>query len=238
MKYGFVYIWYDRKHKRYYIGAHWGSEDDGYICSSPWMKQAYNKRPNDFKRRILSKIYTSRQDMFNEEAKWQSLIKDSELRIRYYNIKRHGDRHWSTDENKALAVKEKIKASDNTRGIRQYWKDKSKSEEHKKKISDSLKGRPLSYIVSNDTRKKISDNSKRLQKEKKIGMHGKKHSEKTLELMSKNNAMNNPEYRDKIGKANRGTKGLLLNGIKKMAKPGSNKWKELISLGFEPMEKS
>ena len=22
-KYGFVYIWHDRKHKRYYIGSHW-----------------------------------------------------------------------------------------------------------------------------------------------------------------------------------------------------------------------
>ena len=33
-KYGFVYIWFDRKHKRYYIGCHWGHEDDGYVCSS------------------------------------------------------------------------------------------------------------------------------------------------------------------------------------------------------------
>ena len=38
-KYGFVYIWYDRKHKRYYIGCRWGTENDGYICSSSWMKK-------------------------------------------------------------------------------------------------------------------------------------------------------------------------------------------------------
>ena len=42
-KYGFVYIWYDRKHKRYYIGSHWGSEDDGYICSSTHMNHAFNR---------------------------------------------------------------------------------------------------------------------------------------------------------------------------------------------------
>jgi len=30
-KYGFVYIWFDRKHKRYYIDSHWGKEDDSYI---------------------------------------------------------------------------------------------------------------------------------------------------------------------------------------------------------------
>lgn len=28
-KYGFVYIWRDRKYNRYYIGCHWGREDDG-----------------------------------------------------------------------------------------------------------------------------------------------------------------------------------------------------------------
>ncbi len=29
-KYGFIYLWRDRKHNRYYLGSHWGSEDDGY----------------------------------------------------------------------------------------------------------------------------------------------------------------------------------------------------------------
>ena len=86
-KYGVVYIWRDSKHKRYYIGAHWGTENDGYICSSPWMKRAYKLRPNDFKRRILTRVYTNRQEMFDEEAKWQNFIKDEELRIRYYNIR-------------------------------------------------------------------------------------------------------------------------------------------------------
>ena len=27
-KHGFVYIWFDRKHRRFYIGSHWGTEDD------------------------------------------------------------------------------------------------------------------------------------------------------------------------------------------------------------------
>jgi hypothetical protein len=53
MKYGFVYLWFDRKHKRYYVGAHWGKEDDGYICSSNWMRDAYKKRSQDFLREIL-----------------------------------------------------------------------------------------------------------------------------------------------------------------------------------------
>ena len=110
-KYGFVYIWFDRKHKRYYIGCHWGTEDDGYICSSPWMKRAHKRRPSDFKRRILSRIYTTRKDMFVEESKWQALIKDHELKTRYYNIRRHGDNHWTTDEQKSLTIKQKLSAA-------------------------------------------------------------------------------------------------------------------------------
>ena len=31
-KYGFVYLWYDRKRKMFYIGSHWTTETDGYIC--------------------------------------------------------------------------------------------------------------------------------------------------------------------------------------------------------------
>lgn len=73
------------------------------------MRRAYHRRPNDFKRRILSLVYTTRQDMFDEEKKWQNLISDDELKgVRYYNIKRHGDRHWSTDPDKMLTVTEKL----------------------------------------------------------------------------------------------------------------------------------
>ena len=42
-KYGFVYIWYDKKRKMYYIGSHWGTDDDGYICSSNRMRDAYRR---------------------------------------------------------------------------------------------------------------------------------------------------------------------------------------------------
>jgi hypothetical protein len=201
-KYGFVYIWYDRKHKRYYIGAHWGSENDGYICSSPWMKRAYKLRPNDFKRRILNRVYTNRQEMFDEEAKWQNFIKDDELRIRYYNIRRHGDKHWSADPNKALTVKEKLKAADATRGLRAHavsMRGKTLSEETKKKISQSTKlalaSLDKSYRLDEDYRKKISENSQRLQQEGKIGMLGKTHSNKTKEKMSKSQSgSNNPMH--------------------------------------------
>jgi hypothetical protein len=107
-KHGFVYIWYDRKHRRYYVGCHWGKEDDGYICSSPWMKQAYKHRPYDFKRRILKTNIDNRIDMFVEEQKWLDLIKPEEIRVRYYNLNIKNNEIWSKYDEKIKTISEKI----------------------------------------------------------------------------------------------------------------------------------
>ena len=107
-KYGFVYIWHDKKHNRYYIGCRWGSEDDGYVCSSPWMKQGFKHRPNDFKRRILKRVYTNRQELLEEEYKWLSMIRKDELGKKYYNLHNHHFNHWTTDDEKRLTISEKL----------------------------------------------------------------------------------------------------------------------------------
>lgn len=108
-KYGFVYIWYDRKHKRFYIGMHWGIEDDGYVCSSPWMRQAFKHRPYDFKRKILDRIYTNRQELYEREKYWLSLIKEEELKIRYYNLSKNVNDTW-LNEDANMTRKQKISA--------------------------------------------------------------------------------------------------------------------------------
>lgn len=105
--YGFIYIWFDRKHKRYYIGSHWGKENDGYICSSRWMKSSYKRRPQDFIRRIISRIYSDRKSLLLEEYKWLSKISDSDLGKKYYNLTKHLNGHWLTAEN-AKNISEKI----------------------------------------------------------------------------------------------------------------------------------
>jgi len=106
MKYGFVYIWFDKKRKKYYIGSHWGTEDDTYICSSKWMRDAYRYRSEDFKRRIISRIYTNRQDLLDEEYRWLSMIKKEELKTRYYNFSNHRQGHWT--EGKTTNTKQRI----------------------------------------------------------------------------------------------------------------------------------
>lgn len=112
-KYGFIYIWFDRKHKRYYVGCHWGTEDDGYICSSSWMKKAFKNRPEDFKRRILKTNISYRPDMYIEEQKWLNMIKYNEIKPinsnpRYYNLNLSVGDLWHKYDEKIKTIGEKI----------------------------------------------------------------------------------------------------------------------------------
>ena len=104
---GFVYIWYDVKKAKFYIGSHWGSQSDGYVCSSQWMLRAYRRRPNDFKRRILS-IHDDRCLLLSEELRVLNLIRDDELGKKYYNLAKHSG-HWHASNLKS--TREKLKAS-------------------------------------------------------------------------------------------------------------------------------
>jgi hypothetical protein len=107
---GFVYIWRDKKRKMHYIGCHWGDENDGYICSSKRMRDVYRKRPSDFKRRILKRVYSSRSDLLEEEYRWLKMIPKEYLGSRYYNHHNRHFGHWTTisDEERKMTIKEKI----------------------------------------------------------------------------------------------------------------------------------
>jgi hypothetical protein len=154
-KYGFVYIWYDRKHKRFYIGCHWGIENDDYVCSSAWMMQAYKKRPQDFKRRILSTGISCRKDLLEEEYRWLSMIKSEELKVRYYNLRVHRYGHYSTDTTKATSVNKKISEtlkkvnagkmpSEATRIGASKFSSRPKSEETKERLRKANLGKKRS----------------------------------------------------------------------------------------------
>lgn len=124
MKTGFVYIWHDRKHRRYCIGSHWGREDDGYICSSRWMRNAYKRRPEDFRRRILARIDSDRGDLLAEEHRWLQMISGEELGGRYYNLTNHLNGHWSTDNEKTLTVRQKLSNAAKKNHEDPAWREK------------------------------------------------------------------------------------------------------------------
>ena len=151
-KYGFVYIWRDRKHARYYIGSHWGTEDDGYVCSSFWMKQAYKLRPEDFRRRILFRT-DDRVLLRQKEEEWLRLIKPEELkeRERYYNLNIGGTGHWASYPDNINTIREKIsyttKQAMQREDVRNKYleglktRNNKHSEEHNKKISEANMGK-------------------------------------------------------------------------------------------------
>lgn len=122
-KYGFIYVWYDRKHKRFYIGSHWGAENDGYICSSRVMRRAYNRRREDFKRRVVKRVFTNRVDLLREEERWLKMIDPNKTfpkntttksrfeNVRYYNVYIGDQNQWWAKEESRMTVGQKISAA-------------------------------------------------------------------------------------------------------------------------------
>ncbi len=203
-KYGFIYIWMDKKNKKFYIGSHYGTVDDGYICSSTWMLRAYKKRPKTFKRRILQLV--DNRNMINEvEYEWLQLIKPEELKgKKYYNFYNHRFCHWSTDKRSRMSAKEKMSLAKKSMSedARAIWKEKIRqaslgrtlsesarqkcriarqnqviTPEHRAKIAKSNTGK----IASNETREKISK-----------AWLGRKHSIETKMKMSKSRRKRGP----------------------------------------------
>ena len=178
-KSGFIYLWYDKKRKMFYIGSHWGTEDDGYICSSDRMREAYRRRPDDFKRRIIQKNI-KRDVLLDEEHKWLQLISENDLGKRYYNLRQHKWGHWTTDINTNLNVREKIKQKLSDPEVKKKigvpHKGKIMSEETKEKIRKAR----AKQVFTTETREKMSQSSKGILNP----FYGKKHTDETRKRMS------------------------------------------------------
>lgn len=173
-KTGYIYVWFDRKHKRFYIGSHWGTETDGYICSSRWMRKSYRRRPSDFKRRIIEKGI-KKSDLLLQEDKWLRLIPDNELGKRYYNL--YNKRTITEWQKRRISRSNKVsQSSDRNSQKGSFWITDGKENRkcydgiipngfyrgrkfdpnplHKTKPADKLRGRKL----SEDHKQKIKDN--------------------------------------------------------------------------------
>jgi len=75
-----------------------------------WMRNSYNRRKKDFKRRILKRV-DIRQSLKEEEQKWISFILDEELGKKYYNLTKNVFGYWFEDEQKLLNTKQRISKS-------------------------------------------------------------------------------------------------------------------------------
>ena len=205
-KYGFVYLWRDRKHNRYYIGCHWGTEDDGYVCSSTWMRNARKRRPSDFKRRILSRVYTNRKDLIDEEYRWLQMTRPNELKIRYYNLNRHHNGHWSSEEERAKTLRKRI--SKKTKEA--MWRDDVRK----------------NYFKGLDTRDNRSSDLE-VRKKRSISLKNR-----IQNLTEEERRLRTAGWKKAQLKAVIGSKRLYKDDSYKLAQPNSDKWNKLISDGW------
>lgn len=138
LKYGFVYRWTDRgsdrsvgrpgnkakKRKRsvrYYVGSHWGHFDDGYVCSSPSMKAAYRRRPEDFSRRIIAVVTTGKRDLLQREQLELDKIPRSHFGTKAYNVSTKVHKLWWA---KGSKLRDSVKAR-----LREAWQNPERREE-------------------------------------------------------------------------------------------------------------
>lgn len=211
-KYGFVYIWYDVKHKRYYVGCHWGNIHDGYICSSNWMRDAYKRRPQDFRRRIL-KTNLSREQMYIEEQRYLYMQKPEEKKIRYYNLNTKNTKLWHATESSNKSVGQKIseaKKGKSTGPCSEETKEKiSKansgrvfSEEHKEKLRQAKLGKK-------HTEEWKQENSKRMKEQWSNGSRKRAEPKKTMSREEQNELSSvqlKNRWNDPVWAANQKTK--------------------------------
>lgn len=112
-------MWYDTLRRMFYVGQHTGSYDDQYATSSRWLAGEIRYRPNDFKRRVI-KTFQTKNEAQVYEGHLLTLIKPTEFGTKYYNMKQGkplGTPSWNSGKS----------------GI--Y------TEDHRKRISDSRKGK-------------------------------------------------------------------------------------------------
>jgi hypothetical protein len=138
MKFGFVYLWYDIKNKKFYLGSHLGQPTDGYTGSNRRFQSAIKSRPDSFKRRILESYEKiTSKELLKREEYWLKMIKPEELTVRYYNEKTvasGGDIISGLTEEKKKQHSEKSRAAS-----RKYW-DNITSEDYQNRRKTAFGG--------------------------------------------------------------------------------------------------
>lgn len=190
-KEGFVYIWFDRKHKRYYIGCHWGTLDDRYICSSSWMRNSYNRRKTDFKRRIIQRNIP-REHLLESEHKWLQLIPDEELGVRYYNLSKKHFGHWSIDKRTHISVREKL--SEASKKLHQDPEYKQKYIEGRKKMPPQTQEQIAKRAKSNTGKKRTEETKRKISEANKGQVRGPLAEETKRKLSEALSGSKNPFF--------------------------------------------
>lgn len=87
--FGYVYLWYDTKHKKYIIGSHHGDVDDSYKTSTggKHVRNIFRARPETMKMKVLEYNTLSNNSRYTKhlEQKWLDYRPNITENNRYYN---------------------------------------------------------------------------------------------------------------------------------------------------------
>lgn len=204
----FTYVWVDNKNKMYYVGWHKGQIDDGYVCSSKWMLEEYNKRPADFTRQIIA---TGSSDFCHHLETTILKEKDAAHNPSYYNMCNNTptfvNKHQTEEskEKSRIILKEAMKGNKNSEGHRH-------TEETRNKIRVALTG-----IVRKQSTK---DKLRILNTGENNPRYGQHHLEKTKAQISDSHKgmKHTEETLQKMRINHKGTSGMIwiTNGLKRL----------------------
>jgi tRNA nucleotidyltransferase/poly(A) polymerase len=104
----FIYIWYDLKENKKYIGSHIGNTNDGYKFSGILIKKEFISRPDDFVREILSYHLIKSQKEIRKIEEYYLKLNDVENNDNYYNQtnKAYGGYHKKSVEKRLNDIDE------------------------------------------------------------------------------------------------------------------------------------
>ena len=178
--YGYIYETTNLINGKKYIGQHKSNKfDNWYLGSGVVLKKAIKKYGKEnFRTRIIEKIYTNKDDLNNREIYWIEYYNAVKSK-KYYNNSCGGEeRNWQ-GFNRAikLGLKEhhckRRKLSEETKKkISKSNKGKKRTEEQRKQFSESHKGKPA-WNKGKKTSLEIRKNYQKHIKVKGLGIKGK-----------------------------------------------------------------
>lgn len=205
MKEAFVYCWTDKLTNRLYVGSHKGTRDDGYICSSKWMLEEYNKRPEDFSRQIIAD--GDEPDIRRLEAR---ILQSANAAYDdgYYNKHMNDGFYfagWTTEtltethrKNMSIAATKRLRTPEHMQKLHEGRRNSKNSPEH------------IDAIIKHNTGRKMSDEAKQ---KMSLAKKGKKLSEAHREKLRGRDYsfMQTEEYKLKVRESWAKRKGELVN---------------------------
>lgn len=153
----FVYLWINKNTREWYIGSRTAKNshiNDGYICSSKYVKPLIESNPTDWVRLILSTGSASEMILLESSILQCLDAKNDKLSLNKHN----GDGKFTVSGKKVgpMSIDHKKKLSESKKGRVAWNKGLKGVQKHSEKTKEAIRNSRLGKKHSEETKKKIS----------------------------------------------------------------------------------